>query len=181
MIPSPFPCSFSSYPYRPLRKLLLDEKRPQITQLPRTSHTQHRQLHQRPPHNPAIDTLTLIPKLHLPLPLKHLLPPHILESRIQIPNLLHHILHLSLITAFNLGRVADGHVELEFDSADLGAGEEEAGGGGHVCGREAEAVVAGVGGGEGELAGGGGALGDDAVVVVEGFVDGYEDALCECV
>ena len=83
-----------------------------------------------------------------------------------------------------MARLADDHVELEADAADLVAAEEVSGEGGDVGGREAEAVFARVRGGEGEFAGAGAALGDDAVVVVEGFVYGYEDALvkhCELI
>jgi hypothetical protein len=102
-----------------------------------------------------------------------------LQAGVQVPDLLDHVLDLVLVRALDFGGVADCHVQLEFDAADLRAVKEEAGCCGHVGGCEAEAVVAGVGGCEDEFAAGGGALGDDAVVVVEGFVDGYEDALSE--
>jgi hypothetical protein len=162
-----------------LRELLLDEKRPQIAQLPRARNAQHRQLQQRPPHNPTINALADIPELGLALALEDLLALDVLQAGVEVAHLLDHVLDLVLVRALDLGGVADGHVELELDAADLRAVEEEAGRGGHVGRREAEAVVAGVGGCEDEFAAGGGALGDDAVVVVEGFVDGYEDALCE--
>jgi hypothetical protein len=162
-----------------LRKLLLDEERPQITQLPRTRDTQDKHLNQRPLDHSAIDTLALISKLRLSLSLKHLLSPHILQPCIQIFNLLHHLAHLILIRALNLAGLADHHVELEADAADLVAAEEVAGDGGDVVGGEAETVVSGVGGGEGEFAAAAASLVHDAVVVVEGFVHGYEDALDE--
>ena len=171
--------SSSTLPTQSLSKLLLNKERPQISQLPRTRHRQHKQLNQTPLHHPTINTLALIPKLRLPLPLKDLLAPHILQPRIQILHLLHHLAHLVLVRALDLARFADDHVELEADAADLVAAEEVAGEGGDVGRGEAEAVVAGVGGGEGEFAGAGAALRDDAVVVVEGFVDGDEDALDE--
>lgn len=160
-----------------LRKLLLNEERPKVAQLPRASNAQNRKLQQRPPHNPRIHTLANIPKLRLALALEDLLTLNVLQARVQIPHLLHHILDLVLVRALDLRGVADGHVELEFDAAGLPAVEEETRGRGHVGWGEAEAMVAGVGGGEDEFAAAFGALGDDAVVVVEGFVDGYEDAL----
>jgi hypothetical protein len=160
-----------------LCELLLDEESPQIAQLPCTRNAQNRKLQQRPPHNPAVDALADIPELGLALPLEDLLALDVLQAGVQVADLLDHVLDLVLVRALDLGGVADGHVELEFDAADLRAVEEEARGCGHVGGREAEAVVAGVGGCEDEFAARGGALGDDAVVVVEGFVDGYEDAL----
>jgi len=163
-----------------LRKLLLNEESPEIAQLPRARNTQHRQLQKRPPNNPSINTLANIPKLRLTLTLEDLLALHVLQARVQVSHLLDHVLDLVLVRALDLRSVADGHVELELDAAGLRAVEEEAGGRGHVGGREAEAVVAGVGGGEDEFAAGLGALGDDAVVVVEGFVDGYEDTLVVC-
>ena len=160
-----------------LRKLLLNEERPKVAQLPRARNAQNRKLQQRPPHNPRIHTLANIPELGLALALEDLLALDVLQASVQVAHLLNHILDLVLVRALDLGSVADGHIELEFDAADLRAVEEEARGCGHVGGREAEAVVAGVGGCEDEFAAGGGALGDDAVVVVEGFVNGYEDAL----
>jgi hypothetical protein len=160
-----------------LRELLLNEKRPQITQLPRARNAQDGQLQQRPPYDPAVDALADIPELGLALALEDLLALDVLQAGVQVAHLLDHVLDLVLVRALDLGGVADGHVELELDAADLRAVEEEARGGGNVGGREAEAVVAGVGGCEDEFAARGGALGDDAVVVVEGFVDGYEDAL----
>ena len=160
-----------------LRKLLLNEERPEVAQLPRARNAQNRKLQQRPPHNPRIHTLANIPELRLALALEDLLALDILQARVQVAHLLHHILDLVLVRALDFRGVADGHVELELDAAGRAAVEEEAGGCGHVGRGEAEAVVAGVGGGEDEFAAALGALGDDAVVVVEGFVDGYEDAL----
>lgn len=164
-------------PIPTLRQLLLDEESPQIRQLPRTSERQHNTLYHRPPHNPRVNTLALIPKLHLPLSLEDLLPPHVLQPRVQISHFLHHFSNLILVTAFDLRGLADCEIKLELDPADLRAGEEEAGGCGDVGRGEADAVLAGVGGGEGEFAEPGAALGDDAVVAVEDFVDGDEDAL----
>jgi len=162
---------------RSLRQLLLDEKRPQIAQLPRARHAQHGQLNQHPPHHPPVHTLALIPKLRLPLPLKDLLSPDVLQARVDVPHFGHHLAHLPFIAALDGRGLADGHVELEFDAAHAAAGEEEPGGRGDVGRGEAEAVVARVRGREGEFACAGAALRDDAVVVVEGFVDGDVDAL----
>lgn len=174
--PSPFFIALL-IPKIALRKLLLDEERPKVAQLPRARNAQNRKLQQRPPHNPRIHTLTNIPELRLALTLEDLLTLDVLQARVQIAHLLDHVLDLVLVRALDFGGVANGQVELEFDAAGLAAVPEEAAGRGHVGWGEAEAVVAGVGGGEDEFAAAFGALGDDAVVVVEGFVDGYEDAL----
>ena len=160
-----------------LRKLLLNEERPEVAQLPRAGNAQNRKLQQRPPHNPGVHALADIPELRFALALEDLLALDVLQARVQVAHLLDHVLDLVLVRALDLRGVADGHVELELDAAGRAAVEEEAGGRGHVGRGEAEAVVAGVGGGEDEFAAALGALGDDAVVVVEGFVDGYEDAL----
>lgn len=164
------------YPQRS-SKLLLNEKRPQITQLPRTRDGQHKHLDQRPLDHPTIHTLALISELRFPLSLKDLLPPHVLQPRIQILHLLHHFTHLVLVRALNLARLANNHIKLESDATDLVAAEKESGGGGDVGRCEAQAVVAGVSGGESEFAAAGAPLVDDAVVVVEDFVDGYGDTL----
>ena len=85
-----------------LRKFLLDEERPQITQLPRARDSQHRQLDQRPPHHPAINALALISKLRLPLPLEYLLPPDILQPCVDILDLLQHLAYLVLVCTLDL-------------------------------------------------------------------------------
>jgi len=177
---SPFVCHssfFNTSTPQHLRELLLDEESPQVAQLPRARDAQHRKLQQCPPHDPAVDALADVSELGLALSLEDLLALDVLQARVQVADLLDHVLDLVLVRALDLGGVADGHVEFEFDAADLRAVEEEARGCGHVGGREAEAVVAGVGGREDKFAAGGGALGHDAVVIVEGFVDGDEDAL----
>jgi hypothetical protein len=51
----------------PSGQLLLDEEGPQVRQLPRARHAQHRQLNQRPPHHPRVRRLRLVPKLRLAL------------------------------------------------------------------------------------------------------------------
>lgn len=125
-----------------LSQLLLNKESPQITQLPRTRHTQNTQLNQRPPDHARVDTLTLVAELGLPLPLEDLFPPYILQPRIDIPNFLHHLPDLVLVAALDLRSLADSHVEFELDPADLRAGEEEAGGRGDIGGGEAEPMVA---------------------------------------
>lgn len=156
---------------------MLDEERPQVCQLPRTSQSQDEALQQRPSHDPRVDSLALISKLGLSFSLKDLLPPNILQPRVQISYFLHDLADLIFVRAFDLRCFANGHVEFEFDAADLRAAEEEARSCWDVGWCETEAVLAGIGGGEGEFAGGLAALGDDAVVVVENFVDSDEDAL----
>lgn len=104
-------------------------------------------------------------------PLKHLLPPNILQSSIQILNLAHNILHLPLILTFNLARLPDRHVEIDANAAGRSTVQPPASGNMRVRG-ETDLVQARVGGGKSEAAGVTVALVDDAVVVVEGFVDG---------
>jgi len=107
-------------------------------------------------------------------PLKHLLPPNILQPRIQILDLLHNALNLALITTLNLAALSNGQIQSQFDiSQHLAAHGPPAGG--RVRGLETDLVVSGVVGNEGEFTGGGTALGDDAVVVVKDFVDEDED------
>lgn len=104
--------------------------------------------------------------------LKHLLPPDVIQPRVQVLDPGGQVGNLGLVAAVDGRGLADGHVEGEAD-ATVGLGHAQPGGaaaGGG--GGEADFVVAGFGGGEGEFARGAAALGDDAVVVVEDFLGG---------
>lgn len=159
----------------PLRQLLLDEECPQIAQLPCTGQSQDRTLDQCPPHYPSIHTLTLISEFRLSFSLEHLLASDVLQSCVQVLDLLCDFCKLGLIRALNRRRGANGKIQLEFDPTDLRAEEAEAGVGRDVGGCETETVFARVCGCEGEFARGCAALGDYAVVVVEDLIDGDED------
>lgn len=121
--------------------------------------------------------LALIPELDFSLTLESLLSPHILQPRIEIPHLLHHIIHLFLVRALDRTRLANDHVELELDAADLTATKEKAGSGPDIRRRETEPVLAGICSRECEFTIAAAVLADNAVVVVEGLVDGNVDAL----
>jgi hypothetical protein len=90
-------------------------------------------------------------------------------------HLLHQRLHLILVCALNLARLANRQVQRKLDSA-MDAGAQPAAARRHVLRRHADAVLARVRGAESEAALRGAALRNDAVVVVKGFFDGDEDA-----
>src|SRR5438105_4810 len=99
--------------------------------------------------------------------LKDLLPPDIVETRIQVLDARRQVLELVLVRALDGARLADGHVERQADAA-VGVGEGQPVGAAAVGrGRKADLVVACGGGGKRKFARGGAALGDDAVFVVE--------------
>lgn len=104
-------------------------------------------------------------------PLENLLPPNIIQPRIQVPHARGQVLHLGLVAALEGAGLANGDIQGQADAAVGLGGGQPAGAAAVGRGREAELVVAGVGGGEGELARGAAALGDDAVVVVEDFLE----------
>lgn len=107
-------------------------------------------------------------------PLVHLLPANIMQTRVQILDALHDILHLVLVLGLDLACLANGHVKGDLDSA-LGTGQPSTSLSIGVS-READLVLASVGGSESEAARVVLALGDDTVVVVEGLVNGDHDA-----
>lgn len=112
-----------------------------MAQLPSTSHTKHRQLYQRPADNACVGRLGLIAELCFAFlqvsvskalgiiqdfpthPLEHLLSPHIDQPRVQIFDLLDHLLNLAFIIALNLARLANDKVQLKFDTAYFRAAE----------------------------------------------------------
>lgn len=105
-------------------------------------------------------------------PLENLFPPNILQPAIQIPHLIHQLVHLALIRTLNLARLANNHVKRQLHVAHVLATDEPSTGGGRIGGLEAELVLAAVGRAECEASLGRAALVHDAVVVVECFVDG---------
>lgn len=107
--------------------------------------------------------------------LKHLFAPHILQSRIQVLDLLHQRFDFVLVRALDTTRFANGQIEGKLDGAMDGA-TQPAASAGDVLGCDADAVLATVGGAEGKFALGGAALGDYTVVVVKGFLDADKDA-----
>ena len=125
-----------------LCELLLDEEGPQIAQLPRTGRTEHNHLYDGPSDHPRVDRLRLISKLCLSFPLEDLLPPDILQSRIQILDLLHHLAQFVFITTLYVACLAYRQIELELDAACSRAREEEAGTRRNVLRCEAHAMIA---------------------------------------
>ena len=81
-------------------------------------------------------------------PLKDLLPPHILQACIQIPDLLRNLAQLALVTTLDRRGFPNREIQTQFDVPVRGAPAQPAG---RVVarGREADAMIAGVGGGEG--------------------------------
>ena len=112
---------------------------------------------------------------HPTYPLENLLPPNILQPPIQIPHLLHNIIHLALIRPLNRARLPNHQIQSKLDPRlRLSTTKPSAARRGVVRG-EADFVFAAVGGSESEAAFGGAFLVDDAVVVIENFVDGNLD------
>lgn len=143
-----------------------------MAQLPSTGTSKDKQLNQDPADDASVGGLGLIAEFGFSLTLKHLLPPDVIQPRVQVLDPGGQVGNLGLVAAVDGRGLADGHVEGEAD-ATVGLGHAQPGGaaaGGG--GGEADFVVAGFGGGEGEFARGAAALGDDAVVVVEDFVNG---------
>jgi len=120
----------------------------------------------------SLHSPTLLVKITYPL--EDLLPPHVLQPAVQVPDLLRQIIELGLVRALDLG-LADGQVQREFH-ARVDATAEPCAALLDILGHDAKPMLAAVGSAEGELASAGTALGDDAVVVVEGLLDGDEDA-----
>lgn len=110
----------------------------------------------------------------LTYPLEDLLSPDVLQPAVQILHFLYQGRDLVLVGAFNLARLANGHVEGELDGAVDVAAQPPAPAL-YVLRRDADAVLARVGGAEGEAARVCAALGYDAVVVVKGFLDRHKD------
>lgn len=82
--------------------------------------------------------------------LENLLPPDVLETRVEVLDALRQVLHLALVGASDLGRLADGQVELQLDAA-VGVVLRQPALPARVGRRgEADLVLAGLGRGEGE-------------------------------
>lgn len=114
-------------------------------------------------------------------PLEDLFSPDVGQSAVQLLDLGNNAVDLALVFGLDLARLANGHVDGEFDSAARHAGVAEPSANADSRGarrREAYPVIAGIGRGEGEFrgfVGGGGLLVYNTVVVVEGFVNGDAD------
>jgi hypothetical protein len=165
-----------------------------MRELPGAGAAEHDELDENPPDDASVCCLRLVTELGLPFllhgsrlatvtleiafslipvqtySLEHLLPPHVVQPRIQVLEPPSKILNLGLVGALELARLADGKVEGQADAA-VGLGGAEPGGAARRRrGLEADLVVACVGGREGEAARLATALRDDAVVVVEDFL-----------
>lgn len=108
-------------------------------------------------------------------PLEYLLPPHVLQPAVQIPDLLRQIINLALVRALNLARLANRQVQRELH-AGMNTAAEPRTALLHILRNDAESVFSAVGSAEGEFARVGAALGDYAVIVIEYLFDGDEYA-----
>lgn len=156
-----------------LGQLLLDEEGAEVRKLPSASRGEDGELDQSPSDNTRVGSLGLVTEFRFTFTLEHLLPPDILQPSIEVLDLLHNILNLSLIRALDLARLTDGNVKSESNSA-LRVVRQPTSIGGHVVRRKADLMLSAISGREGETAIGIAPLGDDSVVVVEGLVDGDE-------
>lgn len=171
-----------------------------MRQLPSTGKTEHHQLYDRPPDHSRVRRLRLISELgfsflsnkhnnnisHTPLsvkithagayPLEDLLPSDILQSGIEVLDLLHDILDLALVRTLDGAGLADREVEVQLDASDRMASAQPTACRRSGRGGEADFVVTRVRGAEREATSAGTPLRNDAVVVVECLVDGYGDA-----
>jgi hypothetical protein len=114
-----------------LCKLLLDEERPKMRELPCARDTEYRELDERPAHNSGIGSFALVSELCFSLllrvrqtcaqrrgmgsglstyPLKHLFSSDVHQSPVQLLDLAHDALHLVLVIALDLARCANGHI-----------------------------------------------------------------------
>lgn len=170
-----------AFPYtsNSLCKLLLDEERAQIAQLPSTSHSKDSALNERPSHDSGIDSLAHVAELNLSFSLEGLLAPDVLYPHRQILDLRYYVANLLIVAALDRAGRADCEIELHLDTTELVTKHVPAARGGNVCGGEAHSVIAGFGCCEGESAIGFTALRDDAMVVVKNLVNGDEHALEE--
>lgn len=87
-------------------------------------------------------------------PLEDLLPSNVLQSAIQLLDLLHDGVYFALVLALDLACLADGHVDSEFHSAQYVPGSAEPtmhALGSRARGRETKTVQARVGSTKGEF------------------------------
>lgn len=104
-------------------------------------------------------------------PLENLLSPDIVQSPVEILDLLHDILHLALVFRFDLACLTNGDIQRE---ADRVRPVQPAPRRSAAVRRQTDLVLPRVGSREREPATMRVALGDDAVVVVEGLIDGNQ-------
>jgi hypothetical protein len=64
-----------------------------------------------------VSYVTISHGLEMPYSLEDLFPPYVLQPRVQVLNPLRKRLHLVLVGALDLARLANGHVQREFDGA----------------------------------------------------------------
>lgn len=86
-----------------------------------------------------------------PYPLEHLLPPNILQTPIQIFDLLYNILHFPLILLLDLARLTNCHIQRDPDRVRTTARQPTPRGTAAI-GRQTNLVLAGIGSGEGKTA-----------------------------
>lgn len=108
-------------------------------------------------------------------PLEDLLPSHVLQPAVQIPNLLRQIIDLALVRALDLARLSNRQIQRELYTgvyilAEPGTALL------HILWNHADSVLAAVSRAESKLSGARAALGYHAVVVVECLFDGDEDS-----
>jgi hypothetical protein len=103
-------------------------------------------------------------------PLKHLLPPDVVQPGIEILDPARNVLELVLVVALDGSGLTNDKVEGEFDAAVGVVLAHPVYAARRRRGREAEHVVACLGSAEGKATGGGAALGDYSVVIVEEFL-----------
>ena len=108
--------------------------------------------------------------------LKYLLPPNILQPPIQVSDLVYDVLHLTSVLALDLARLANDHVQREFDAALARHTAAQPTSSWSTGRREADLVVTRVLRREREPTTSRSALRDDAVVVVKGLLDCDVDA-----
>lgn len=102
--------------------------------------------------------------------LEDLLPPDVVQARVEVFDPLGQVVHLALVAALDLARLANGEVEVEPDAA-IGIVRRQPALAAAAAGRgEADLVVARLGGVEGEAAVRIAPLRDHSVVIVEEFL-----------
>lgn len=110
--------------------------------------------------------------------LENLLSADVLQSTVQILDLLDNIIELAFIRTLNGACGSYSHIQREFDAIWWLTAAQPAAANAGVGESEADAVVSRIGCGKGELAVRIALLGNNSMVVVEGFFDGnvYADA-----
>lgn len=108
--------------------------------------------------------------------MEHLFPPNILQTTVQILDLLYKILHLAFIRTLNRARLSNRQVEAKFDLTARCAAAQPAAAGTSIRWRKAETVIPAIGSRKGESPLGGSTLRNHAVIIVECLIDGNLNA-----